>query len=75
MRHRRCRLPLLDSHCAGAAARGAPLDWHWIDFVIIGLILGFRPETGVFGIVGAILLLNVFGFGISWVFVVLGTPR
>ena len=39
--------------------------------VIIGLILGFRPETGIIGIVGSILLLNVFGFGISWIFVTL----
>ena len=39
--------------------------------VIIGLILGFRPETGIVGIIGSILLLNVFGFGISWIFVTL----
>ena len=39
--------------------------------VIIGLILGFRPETGIAGIVASILLLNVFGFGVSWIFVVL----
>ncbi|MCP4381322.1 MAG: ABC transporter permease, partial [Hyphomicrobiales bacterium] len=39
--------------------------------VAIGLIMGFRPEAGVAGVVGAILLLNVFGFGFSWIFVVL----
>jgi ABC-2 type transport system permease protein len=39
--------------------------------VVIGLILGFRPETGIAGIVVAILLLQVFGFGVSWLFVVL----
>lgn len=39
--------------------------------VVIGLILGFRPETGIVGIVASILLLNVFGFGISWIFVTL----
>ncbi len=39
--------------------------------VVIGLILGFRPETGILGIVASILLLNVFGFGVSWIFVVL----
>jgi ABC-2 type transport system permease protein len=39
--------------------------------VVIGLILGFRPETGAAGIVASILLLNVFGVGVSWIFVVL----
>lgn len=39
--------------------------------VVIGLILGFRPETGLAGILASILLLNVFGFGVSWIFVVL----
>ena len=39
--------------------------------VVIGLILGFRPETGLVGILASILLLNVFGFGVSWIFVVL----
>ncbi|WP_421724616.1 ABC transporter permease [Bauldia sp.] len=39
--------------------------------VAIGLIMGFRPEAGVAGVVAVIVLLNVFGFGISWVFVVL----
>ena len=40
--------------------------------VVVGLILGFRPEAGVAGVVASILLLNLFGFGMSWVFVVLG---
>ena len=39
--------------------------------VVIGLIMGFRPETGLAGVAFAIVLLNVFGFGMSWVFVVL----
>jgi ABC-2 type transport system permease protein len=39
--------------------------------VVIGLILGFRPETGVAGVVASIVLLNIFGFGMSWFFVVL----
>ncbi|SDB39235.1 ABC transporter permease [Bauldia litoralis] len=39
--------------------------------VVIGLILGFRPETGVAGVIAAIVLLNLYGFGISWLFVVL----
>ncbi len=39
--------------------------------VVIGLILGFRPEAGVAGVVASLILLNVFGFGMSWIFVVL----
>jgi daunorubicin/doxorubicin transport system permease protein len=39
--------------------------------VVIGLILGFRPATGAFGVAAAIVLLNAFGFGMSWFFVVL----
>lgn len=39
--------------------------------VVIGLILGFRPEAGVAGIAASLILLNVFGFGMSWIFVVL----
>jgi len=36
--------------------------------VIIGLILGYRPEAGMMGVVWSILLLNVFAFGIGWIF-------
>ena len=39
--------------------------------VLIGLVLGYRPATGVVGVVLAILLLNVFAFGIGWVFTTL----
>lgn len=39
--------------------------------VAIGLVMGFRPEAGVAGVVASIVLLNIFGFGISWLFVVL----
>ena len=36
--------------------------------IIIGLIMGFRPEAGILGIVLSILLLDLFAFGIGWVF-------
>ena len=39
--------------------------------IVIGFILGFRPETGAFGVLASLVLLNVFGFGMSWIFVVL----
>ncbi|WP_209426764.1 ABC transporter permease [Pararhodobacter sp. SW119] len=38
----------------------------------IGLILGYRPEAGLPGVVAAFLLLLAIGFGIGWVFIVLG---
>lgn len=38
----------------------------------IGLILGYRPEAGVAGVVAAFLLLIAIGFGVGWIFIVLG---
>ena len=40
--------------------------------VVLGLILGFRPDGGVGGVVGAMALVVVFAFGLSWVFTTLG---
>jgi ABC-2 type transport system permease protein len=37
----------------------------------IGLVLGYRPETGVIGVAVTILLLDVFAFGIGWIFTTL----
>lgn len=39
--------------------------------IMLGLLMGYRPETGVIGIVGAILLLILFAFGIGWIFTAL----
>jgi len=36
--------------------------------VVVGLLMGFRPEGGVPGVVLSILLLDYFAFGIGWVF-------
>ncbi len=38
----------------------------------IGILLGYRPEAGVIGVFAAFSLLLVIGFGIGWVFLVLG---
>jgi ABC-2 type transport system permease protein len=38
----------------------------------IGLILGYRPEAGVPGVAGGFALLVAIGFGMGWVFIVLG---
>ena len=48
---------------------------HFIAGMIIltiGLIFGFRPEAGVLGVAAAFLLLLAIGFGVGWIFIVLG---
>ena len=40
--------------------------------VVLGVVLGFRPEEGVPGVVAALALVVVFAFGLSWVFTTLG---
>lgn len=39
---------------------------------IVGMLVGFRPEGGVPGVVGAVGLMLLFGFALSWVGVALG---
>ncbi|CAM3602390.1 ABC transporter permease [Isoptericola cucumis] len=38
----------------------------------LGLILGFRPDGGVVGVLLGVLLLLVFAFSLSWIFTILG---
>ncbi len=38
----------------------------------IGLILGYRPEAGFSGVIAAFALLLAIGFGMGWIFIVLG---
>jgi ABC-2 type transport system permease protein len=40
--------------------------------IVLGLILGFRPEAGIGGVLAALALVVVFSFGLSWVFTTLG---
>jgi len=40
--------------------------------IVLGLVLGFRPEAGVGGVLAALALVVVFAFGLSWVFTTLG---
>ncbi|MPQ97155.1 ABC transporter permease [Modestobacter sp. I12A-02628] len=40
--------------------------------IVLGLALGFRPDGGVLGVLGALAVVVVFSFGLSWVFSVLG---
>jgi ABC-2 type transport system permease protein len=43
-----------------------------IIILVIGLILGYRPEAGLAGVIAALLLLLAIGFGTGWIFIVLG---
>ena len=40
--------------------------------VLLGLILGFRPEAGAPGVLAALGLIVLFSFGVSWVFTTVG---
>jgi ABC-2 type transport system permease protein len=40
--------------------------------VVLGVALGYRPVNGVPGVLGALALVIVFAFGLSWVFTTLG---
>ena len=40
--------------------------------VVLGVILGYRPDNGVPGVAAALALVIVFAFGLSWVFTTLG---
>lgn len=40
--------------------------------IVVGVILGYSPEGGVEGVLGAMLVVVVFAFGLAWVFTTLG---
>ena len=40
--------------------------------IIVGLILGYRPDAGIAGVIAALGLVVVFAFGFSWVFTTVG---
>lgn len=40
--------------------------------IVMGLILGFRPDGGVVGVVASVLLLLVFAFSLSWIWTMFG---
>jgi ABC-2 type transport system permease protein len=40
--------------------------------IVLGVILGFRPEAGVGGVLAALALVVVFAFGLSWAFTTMG---
>ena len=40
--------------------------------IVIGLIIGFRPGGGFFGVVAAVALVLVFAFSLSWLWIIVG---
>jgi len=40
--------------------------------IVLGVLLGYRPDAGVPGVLAALALVIVFAFGLSWVFTTLG---
>jgi ABC-2 type transport system permease protein len=40
--------------------------------IVLGVILGYRPDAGVPGVLAALALVVVFAFGLSWCFTTLG---
>ena len=40
--------------------------------IVLGVILGYRPDAGIAGVVAALGLVVLFAFGLSWVFTTLG---
>jgi ABC-2 type transport system permease protein len=40
--------------------------------IVLGVILGFRPDAGVPGVLAALALVIIFAFGLSWVFTTMG---
>lgn len=40
--------------------------------VVLGVVMGYRPDAGVPGVLAAMLLVVVFAFGLSWVFSTVG---
>jgi ABC-2 type transport system permease protein len=40
--------------------------------IVLGVVLGYRPDAGVPGVLGALVLVIVFAFALSWAFTTLG---
>jgi ABC-2 type transport system permease protein len=40
--------------------------------VVVGVVLGYRPDAGIGGVVAAMLLVIAFAFGLAWVFTTVG---
>lgn len=65
-------LPIWQSSPVFGALLGDVLRYSITALVVIllGLILGFRPQGGVIGVVAAVALVLVFSFSLSWIWII-----
>ena len=40
--------------------------------ITLGIILGFRPQAGVLGVIGGVVLILIFAFSLSWIWIIVG---
>ena len=40
--------------------------------ILLGLILGFRPQAGLLGVIGGVALVLIFAFSLSWIWIIVG---
>jgi ABC-2 type transport system permease protein len=40
--------------------------------ITLGIILGFRPQAGVLGVIGGVALILIFAFSLSWIWIIVG---
>jgi ABC-2 type transport system permease protein len=40
--------------------------------IVLGVALGYRPEAGIGGVLGAVAMVVIFAFGLSWLFTTVG---
>ncbi len=67
-------LPIWPSAPIFGALLGDVLRYTLAALMVIGLglVLGFRPAGGVMGVVLAVMLIQLFSFSLSWVWIILG---
>ena len=67
-------MPLWQPSVLAGAMLGDVLRYFMASFVpfLLGLALGFRPGGGVLGVLGALVLIQVFTFCFAWVWVPMG---
>jgi ABC-2 type transport system permease protein len=67
-------LPIWQASPIVGALLGDVLRYSLAALVVLamGLLLGFRPQAGVLGVVGAIALILVFAFSVSWIWIIVG---
>jgi len=67
-------LPIWQASPIVGALLGDVLRYSLAALVVIamGLLLGFRPQAGVLGVVAAVALILVFAFSLSWIWIIVG---